>query len=444
MNTLLLDVFRILTCNAVPPPRWLRSLAGFAVPGRAPPSEWDVMCSALRKANQEHVLTPECPPERREAFLAQLRAIDLERLPQLLESSLASAQNVESQKLEPFKDVTALEDLEDTEVRVLRGRGLDMIARGEVAALLLAGGQGTRLGTTAPKGMYNVGLPSGKTLFQYHAERVRKVKQLAAANAGIPEAQVRLPLVVMTSDATRDETEAYWKDHKYFGLPAAQLVFFEQGMNPCLTMEGKLMLSAPGELAMAPNGNGGCYAGLVQSGTLDRLTREGVRGIFQFGVDNLLCHVADPVFVGFCASREADCASKTVPKLHAHEPVGVVALADGAPKVRRVPHPAPHLSPPVPNGPHPSPPVSSSTAHHRAPLLTTAHHPSPTAFSKVVEYSEISRDLAEATAKDGRLLYGSAHICVNYFAMSFLRKFIANDLSSMPLHVAKKKIPTIT
>eukprot|EP00966_Prymnesium_polylepis_P037567 872241-Prymnesium_polylepis.1 len=84
MNGLLLDVFRVLTCNAVPPPRWLRTLAGFAVPGGAAPSEWDVMCSALRKAGQDHVLVPECPPEKRGAFLAQLRAIDLERLPELL------------------------------------------------------------------------------------------------------------------------------------------------------------------------------------------------------------------------------------------------------------------------------------------------------------------------------------------------------------------------
>mmetsp|Transcript_32026 Transcript_32026/g.79758 ORF Transcript_32026/g.79758 Transcript_32026/m.79758 type:complete len:514 (+) Transcript_32026:23-1564(+) len=390
-----LDLFRVLTCNAVPPPRWLRSLAELTNNGRsAAPSEWEQMVATLRKLGQDHVLSPECPLERREAFLGQLRSIDLERLPQLLAASLSSSQSADAQRLEPFHDVATLDEMDTSEVRSLRGRGLDMIARGEVAALLLAGGQGTRLGTTLPKGMYDIGLPSGKTLFQYHAERLRKVKQLAAAHAGIPEAQVRLPLVVMTSDATRDETEAYWKEHRYFGLAPAQLTFFEQGMNPCLTKEGKLMLAAPGELAMAPNGNGGCYAGMMQAGILDQLARDGVRGIFQFGVDNLLCHVADPTFVGFCAMREADCASKTVPKLHAHEPVGVVAMADGAPKV--------------------------------------------------VEYSEISRELAEACNKDGRLLYGSAHICVNYFALSFLRRFIANDLSTMPLHIASKKIPTIT
>ena len=98
-----------------------------------------------------------------------------------------------------------------------------------------------------------------------------------------------------------------------------------------------------------------------------------MKSVFQFGVDNILCHAADPTFVGFCAARDADCASKTVAKASAHEPVGVVALADGAPAV--------------------------------------------------VEYSEISREMAEATGPDGRLLYGSAHICVNYFSMSFLRTF---------------------
>jgi UDP-N-acetylglucosamine pyrophosphorylase len=380
----LLEIFHLVTCNAVPPPRWLRALAGLNVGTLGTsPSEWEMMCAALRRAGQEHILTPECPPEKREAFLAQLREIDLDRLPHLLQSSLANAQSAEGQTLEPFPHVTSLDDLEDSEVRSLRGRGLDMIARGEVAALLLAGGQGTRLGTTAPKGMYNIGLPSGKSLYQYHAERVIRVKQLAAAHAGIPESRVRLPLVIMTSDATRELTENYFKDNKYFGLPPSQLVFFEQGerlspsvspslaphpragevvtphgapaahatsgirhtrhtrhvhpsrprptltrqalprhapitltlssgMNPCLTKDAKLMLSSPGELSMAPNGNGGCYLALHRSGTLDQLTQQGVRGIFQFGVDNMLCHVADPTFIGFCASQEAECASKTV------------------------------------------------------------------------------------------------------------------------------------
>jgi hypothetical protein len=104
------------------------------------------------------------------------------------------------------------------------------------------------------------------------------------------------------------------------------------GMLPCLTPEGKLLLDAPGELAMAPNGNGGVYMSLRDAGLLTRLEEAGVTSVFQFGVDNVLCHVADPTFLGFCALRRADCAAKTVPKREPHEPVGVLALAGARPR----------------------------------------------------------------------------------------------------------------
>lgn len=174
-----MNVFRALTCDAVPVPGWLRGMAGIAMSAEGTGgarSAWDEMCLALRRAGQDHVLTPECPPERREEFLAQLRTIDLAQLPKLLESSLAQATRQPTQRVEPFQGVTPIGSMDDSEIAQLRVRGLDMIARGEVAALLLAGGQGTRLGTSEPKGCYNIGLPSGKSIFQYHAERLLKVR----------------------------------------------------------------------------------------------------------------------------------------------------------------------------------------------------------------------------------------------------------------------------
>jgi len=351
------------------------------------------MEAALHKAGQAHVLQPPAPPERRAAFLTQLRSLDLDSLPQLLKTSLAHAEQQGAHKeLAPFKAET-LADIPEAEATEMRRRGLAMIAHGEVAALLLAGGQGTRLGTTAPKGCYDIGLPSHKSIFQIHAERIRRVKQLAAAQESRTEALVRLPFLVMTSDATDTETRAFFREHAHFGLPEEDVIFFVQGALPCLTPEGKVMLEAPGNLAMAPNGNGGVYMSLRESGLLAKLDAAGVTSVFQFGVDNVLCHVADPTFVGFCAAREADCASKTVPKREPHEPVGVVALAGGAPAV--------------------------------------------------VEYSEISKELAEATDAEGRLLFGSAHICVNFFSMAFLRTFCESLLSTLPLHVARKKIPYV-
>jgi len=351
------------------------------------------MEAALHKAGQAHVLQPPAPPKRRAAFLTQLRSLDLDSLPQLLKTSLAHAKQQGAHKeLAPFKAET-LADIPEAEATEMRRRGLAMIAHGEVAALLLAGGQGTRLGTTAPKGCYDIGLPSHKSIFQIHAERIRRVKQLAAAQESRTEAMVRLPFLVMTSDATDTETRAFFREHAHFGLPEEDVIFFVQGALPCLTPEGKVMLEAPGNLAMAPNGNGGVYMSLRESGLLAKLDAAGVTSVFQFGVDNVLCHVADPTFVGFCAAREADCASKTVPKREPHEPVGVVALAGGAPAV--------------------------------------------------VEYSEISKELAEATDAEGRLLFGSAHICVNFFSMAFLRTFCETLLSTLPLHVARKKIPYV-
>lgn len=396
-------------------------------------ADWQSIEAALHKAGQAHVLQPPAPPERRAAFLTQLRSLDLDSLPQLLQTSLAHAEQQGAHKeLTPFKAET-LADIPEAEAMEMRRRGLAMIAHGEVAALLLAGGQGTRLGTTAPKGCYDIGLPSHKSIFQIHAERIRRVKQLAAAQESRTEASVRLPFLVMTSDATDAETRAFFREHAHFGLPEEDVIFFVQGALPCLTPEGKVMLEAPGNLAMAPNGNGGVYMSLRESGLLAKLDAAGVTSIFQFGVDNVLCHVADPTFVGFCAAREADCASKTVPKRDPHEPVGVVALAGGAPAV--------------------------------------------------VEYSEISKELAEATDAEGRLLFGSvtphplaappdmspsgphvrltsqrpqlttaslhphlagqAHICVNFFSMAFLRTFCETLLSTLPLHVARKKIPYV-
>ena len=392
----LLGGYRLCTCGMLPTPRWLANFAEPITPKIKYSSPrksqlWPQLEAELRATGQEHVLTP-APPENKKAdMLEQLKFIDLKALPGMLEASLAGAAKHKEAKLEPFPDTVALDDLPKREVAAHRAMGLDLIANGEVAALLLAGGQGTRLGTSAPKGCYDIGLPSGKSLFQYHCERIVKVKQLAAAHAKVDPAKVRLKFLVMTSAATDAETRRFFEEHGFFGLGRDGVVFFEQGMLPCLTEEGKLMLDRPGEVAMAPNGNGGVYLSLRDRGILAQLERDGVRHIFQFGVDNVLCHVAEPVFLGYCASKRADCAAKTVPKRDPHEPVGVLALADGKPAV--------------------------------------------------VEYSEISREMAEATdPASGRLLFGAAHICVNYFSLPFLRDFCERKLATLPLHVARKKI----
>ena len=183
---------------------------------------WTAMRAALEKAGQSHVLTPPPPPEKAASFLAQLQAVDLANLSAMFEGSMKQAAAHGSAAIEPLADVTRLADLGGKRAASLRAEGLGLIADGRVAAVLLAGGQGTRLGSDAPKGCYDIGLPSRKSLFQYHAERIASVKALAAAHKGVAADAVRLRLYVMTSAATDAETRAFFEAVR--GASRAQFV----------------------------------------------------------------------------------------------------------------------------------------------------------------------------------------------------------------------------
>ena len=327
-------------------------------------------------------------PKDNRAYLRSLLDLDLEFLNRLFKTSQIK-NNTKPNDVTPFTNITHIDNLEAKIDSY--NHGLQLIANGKVAALLLAGGSGTRLGSEAPKGCYNIGMPSNKSLFQYHAERVIAVRKLAAAHTGIPLENVRLPLLVMTSESNDSTTRQFFSSRSNFGIPESQLHFFQQGMLPAFSFDGKILRASEDELAMSPNGNGGVYLSLHESGLLSRLELEGVTSLFQFGVDNILCHVAEPTFVGFCSRQNAECGVKTIRKSHPHEKVGVLALCDGKPSV--------------------------------------------------VEYSEITHEMAEATSPTGDLLYGSAHICVNWFSISFLRRFINEHLlPKLPFHIARKKV----
>ena len=194
----------------------------------------------LKDFDQAQLLTPPPPKDKKDAFYAKLAALDFPKLRATFESSLKTSG--EERKLEPFRDVTEMSSLSAEETAQYRTDGLKNIAAGKTCALLLAGGQGTRLGSSSPKGCYNIGMPSNKPLFQYYCERITAVKRLAAAHAGVDEATVRLPFVIMCSHATSAETIAFFDKHNHFGLPKDQVIFFNQGTMPCFTLDGKLTL----------------------------------------------------------------------------------------------------------------------------------------------------------------------------------------------------------
>src|SRR5262249_44647340 len=187
-----------------------------------------------------------------------------------------------------------------------RSDGEAALRRGEGAALVVAGGQGTRLGLDQAQGMHPIGPGTRKPLFQVHAEKVLATSR----RYGKP-----VPFLVMTSHATHDETVAFFEQERSFGLPREEVFFFQQGTMPALELAtGRLLLEAPDRLFLSPDGHGGTLTALATSGLLAKLKARGVKHVFYFQVDNPLVKVADPTFLGHHVHHQAEVSSKVVEK----------------------------------------------------------------------------------------------------------------------------------
>lgn len=339
-----------------------------------PPRE---LVERLAEHGQEHLAFgwERLTAAERNNLVAQLAAIDFTAL-----RTLHGARDTVADALPPRDVIEPVTVHPPRAERAALAAGEEALRRGEVAVLLVAGGQGTRLGFDSPKGMYPVGPVSHASLFRIHAEKVLAL----ARRYGRP-----VPLLVMTSPATHAETEAYFRDHNFFGLPRGDVYFFQQGTMPAVDIAtGRLLLEAPGRLFLSPNGHGGTLTALAGTGVLGEMERRGVRHVFYFQVDNPLVKVCDPSFLGTHIARRSEASSKVVFKERPEEKVGILALVRGR--------------------------------------------------CSIIEYSDMPAAMAAERADDGALKYRAGNPAIHIFDVGFLRRVTGGGLA---YHVARKKVP---
>ncbi|KAM8716571.1 hypothetical protein ACLKA7_003450 [Drosophila subpalustris] len=351
----------------------------------------------LAKVGQEHLLKfwPELTTDERAALVRDINELNLDEIKLYFDRATISMNENGiklDDRLQPIPDdqILSIARTNEDKLNSYREEGLQQISKGHVAVLLMAGGQGTRLGFDQPKGMYDVGLQSHKTLFRIQAERILKLEQLAEELTG---KRGHIVWYIMTSEHTKQPTLEYFEANNYFGLQEKNVLLYEQGSLPCFDYDGRIILDAKHRVSRSPDGNGGIYRAMQVAGILDDMQQRGVLYLHAHSVDNILIKVADPVFIGYCVQEKADCAAKVVEKAAPNEAVGVVAIVDGK--------------------------------------------------YQVVEYSEISAKTAEMRNSDGRLTFSAGNICNHFFTADFLHKIGKTFERELKLHVAKKKIPFV-
>lgn len=257
--------------------------------------------------------------------------------------------------------------------------GVAALKSGKVAAVLLAGGMGTRLGSSAPKGTFDIGVTRPLYIFQQLIENLKETCRACGAE---------IPLLVMTSERNDDQTRAFFREHGFFGYPSDMVRFFVQDMAPCVNFNGKVFLEEKGRIALSPNGNGGWYSSLVRAGLLNDPILKHAEWFNVFAVDNVLQRIADPAFVGATILSGKKCGAKAVKKVAPEERVGVLCLDDGKPSI--------------------------------------------------IEYYELSPETANLRRADGELIYRYGVILNYLFHAETLQKIASENI---PVHVVKKKIP---
>lgn len=345
---------------------------------------FDPLSKLLASFGQQHLLRfwEQLNPDQQQRLAAQIDAIDFAAIAQLFRHVAGGSDWAElAGRAEPPQAVRLSGQGNRFSAAEARAAGEQALRKGEIGAILVAGGQGTRLGFNHPKGMYPIGPVSNASLFQVLLEKIRAVGQRYG---------VKIPLYIMTSDATQVETEDYLKANRWFGLSADDVRLFCQGVMPAVdAATGRILLADKGHVALNPDGHGGMLAALDRTGGLADIQRRGLAQLFYFQVDNPLVEICDPAFLGYHILYESEMTTLAVAKPDPLERVGNIVRIGGR--------------------------------------------------TQIIEYSDFPDAVASQRNPDGTLRFWAGSIAIHVFDVAFLKR-ASSDVNALPYHVARKKV----
>jgi UDP-N-acetylglucosamine pyrophosphorylase len=350
----------------------------------------------LEGAGQGHLLDwwNDLDDSRRAHLLSQIETIDFTLIDELVRSH--RRRRDDPALADPHADPRRLAERAGPPLNLLRlprtpaereewqaaeARGEELLSEGKVGAIVVAGGQGTRLKFDQAKGLYPIGPVSGRSLFQVFAEQLRARSRRAG---------VAIPYFVMTSHVTHDEIAAFFAANAHFGLDPADVFLFQQGAMPATdAVTGQVLLASKHEVAFSPDGHGGLPAALRKAGLFDEMCRRGIEHLYYHQVDNPASILCDPVFLGLHEQRRSDLSTKIVAKVAPEEPMGVVVSVDGQ--------------------------------------------------TRIIEYSDLPAELLRKTDDAGRPCFQAGNTAIHAFRREFLER-LAADPELLPFHVAFKSV----
>ena len=338
----------------------------------------------LEEHGQQHVLKfmDDLSPTEQASLSETLSAIDFGQLNDLFNASFSESSWAELAAAAKVPPAKTLDDFANAESYAeARAKGMETLAGGKVAMVIVAGGQGSRLGFDHPKGMFPIGPVSDRTLFQIFFENVK---------ARGAESNTTIPLYIMTSPPTHVETVEFLTANNWFGIPESDVRVFCQGTMPAVDENGKLLLDSKGTIFQSPDGHGGTLKALEVNGCLDDMQQRGIEHLFYAQIDNPLVQVCHPALIGYHVLAGSEMTSQVVRKVEPLQKVGNVVEVDGV--------------------------------------------------VQIIEYSDLPEEYARQTNDDGSIKLWAGSIAVHLFTYDFLKKSVANA-DSLPFHRAHKKVP---